>query len=416
MRKFLEKNRWVVMIAAIVVMACTTFPALWGVFQADAATAYGITLEESAMIFPMCTAFFGIVSIIGGRLQDKFPPNIVATIGALIMGTGVIMLSKFGEGTSPITIYLCFALPFGGGCGLISPALSATLMKWYADKRGFSMGFSAACASGILVLMTYVSKYLLTTWGIHKTFLVYGITFLVLSAIGTLFLINPTKEYIIEKSALAMANSTSSNKKSQSELVDFTPSEMLRTKQFYLLFFAAILATPAYMLIAPSIVTLGISRGLSENLAVSSVAIATGVSAIGKFIIPTLSDKIGRKKSAIIFTICTTVFSVILMKATGISLLIFYSAMVFTHSGWSTLISPFVIDLFGSANAGANFGIVSLQATIASFLSSFALSIFAPILGPAANHIIGIVGIALAVILISMIDMDTSKIKAKENN
>ena len=416
MQKFLAKNRWVMLCAGVIVMACTTFPVLWGVFQADAAATYGITLEESAMLFPMCNAFYGVVSIFGGKLQDKFKPNIVASIGSILMGSGIIMLSVLGEGTSITTLYVCFALPFGTGCGLIAPALMSTLMKWYADKKGFVMGTTSAIASAILMVLTYVSKYLLSIWGCQKVFLVYGITFMILTLLSTLMFITPSREYIMEKSAIALANVAKTGKTAAAptHLVDFTPGEMLKTKQFWLLFIASIFATPTYMLMTPIIVTLGISRGLSETLAVSAVAIATGASAVGKFIIPTLSDKIGRKKCAVIFTSLCAVFSIFLMKATGISLLVAYAGMVFTYGGWFTLISPFVVDMFGNANAGANMGIMSVQATLASLACSFTMAYLVPAMGPMANHIIGIGGMVIAVLLISALNTNTARLK--ENN
>ena len=85
MQDKISRNRGIILICGVIVWACTSFPSLWGVFQADAAATYGITLEESAMLFPMCTAFFGIFSIIGGKLQDKLPPNVVAMVGSFFM-------------------------------------------------------------------------------------------------------------------------------------------------------------------------------------------------------------------------------------------------------------------------------------------------------------------------------------------
>ena len=413
MRNFLTKNRWAVIVAGIIIWTSTSLPVLWGVFQAPAAESYGITLAESAMIFPMCNMFFGMFSIIGGRLQDKFRPNIVATIGAIVMSTGVFMLSFLAGGTSVTKLYICFALPFGAGCGFIAPTLSASLMKWYADKKGFAAGVAGAVPSIILVGLTYVSKYLLGIWDIKRIFFVYGMIILVVTVSSTMILVNPTDEYIMEKASIAVLSTNKSDKPVTNRLVDFAPSEMLRTKQFWMLFLAMVVATPSYMLIAPSIVTLGISRGLSENLAVSAVAIATGVSAIGKFIIPTLSDKIGRKRSAVIFASFTTLFSVILMGARGVALLASYSAMVFTHNGLFALMGPFVIDLFGSKNAGTNMGLMSVQATIASLACSATLAYLVPLFGPLTNHVVSIAGIAIAVVLISLLDVNTAKLKEK---
>ena len=415
MQNTISKNRWIILVAGVIVWACTSFPSLWGVFQADAAATYGITLEESAMLFPMCTAFFGIFSIIGGKLQDMFPPNIVAMIGSLFMATGVIMLSVLGEGTTVTKLYLCFSLPFGGGCGIISPAMSASIMKWYADKKGWAMGICGALSSLLLVALTYLSKYLLGIWGMQTTVRMYGIVFMVLCVGSCFFLVNPSRRYIAEKYAIAMAAQAGAKTSAEpAATADFTPGEMLKTKQFWLLFFAGMCAAPAYMLIAPSIVTLGISRGLSESLAVTAVALATGVSAVGKFIIPALSDKIGRKKCAIIFTVCSLVFSVLLMSATGIILLVVYSALVFTYMGWTMLISPFITDMFGNANAGANVGFISLYNTITSFGAPVLVSLLTPILAANTNHIVGIAGTAVAIVFIFIMDTDTAKLKTEE--
>ena len=210
-----------------------------------------------------------------------------------------------------------------------------------------------------------------------------------------------------------MAAQSKGNPQAEAKIVDFTPGEMLKTKQFYLLFFAGIFCAPAYMLIAPSIVTLGISRGLSQTLAVSAVAIATGVSAVGKFIVPAISDKMGRKKCALIFTVCTLVFSVLLMGAHSMALLVVYSALVFTYSGWTMLFNPFITDMFGNTYAGANVGFMSLYSTISSLASPVLVSLLTPVFAANTNHIIGIAGVLLAVILVFLLDTDTSKLKAE---
>lgn len=416
MQKTISKNRWIILVAGVIVWACTSFPSLWGVFQADAAATYGITLEESAMLFPMCTAFFGIFSIVGGKLQGKFPPNMVAMAGSVMMATGVIMLSVLGEGTTVTMLYFAFSMPFGGGCGLISPAMSAAIMKWYADKKGWAMGVCGAVSSLMLVALTYLSEYLLGVWGMQRTVFIYGVVFMVLCVVSCAVLINPSREFIMEKTAIAMASQVGANKVEAApvKMVEFTSGEMLKTKQFWLLFMAGVFVNPAYMLIAPVIVTLGLSRGLSQSLAVSAVALATGVSAIGKFIVPALSDKIGRKKCAIIFTVSTLVFSVLLMGAHGISLLVIYSAMVFTYFGWTMLVTPFITDMFGNLNAGSNVGFISLYSTVASLAAPVVVTFLSPVLGVNVNHIVGIVGVLIAVVLIILMDTDTSKLKAEE--
>ena len=411
MRKLLTKNRMAIMLAAIFMQLCTNFPEIWAVFQQSAADAYGITLQESAMMLPMCTAFFGISSILGGIMQDKISPRLTSAIGSIFMSGGVIALSFLGEGTSILTLILCFSLPYGGGCGLIFPSMINPLMKWFADKKGFAMGTSTACSTGLLVVLTYLSKVLLSSIGMRSTVFIYGVTFFVTSLICSCFYVNPTDEYIVEKTALSHKMGSGAKPR---PAVDFTPREMIKTRQYYHIFLAGLFATPAYMLIAPSIVTTAMARGLNANQAVSIVAFSNAASAVGKFVIPTLSDKIGRKKCAVTFLSLTFLLSILLMKAVGLPLMIIFPAMVLTHGGWATLITPFTNDMFGFRNAGTNGGFVGIYNTIAAFSCPFLAAALMPTLGQYTNNYIAIFGLAVAIILIFTIDPDTAKLKEQE--
>ena len=417
MKKYLESNRWFILACSILVMSCMMFPSVWSVFLADATETYGLSITDAATIMPMCSAFMGIFSIVGGRLQDKFSPRLVAIAGICLFTTGIFMLSRLGKVESVTTLYLSFCMPFGLGCGLTSPVLTTTTMKWFADKRGFVVGVRGASTSVFLMLFTFVSKYMLTNFGIKRTFFIMGCVFFTVSIISVVAFVNPDDEYIRAKSAISMRNMRGKNADGTVKeyvQVDFTPSEMIRTKQFWLLFLAGTFGAPLFMLVAPVIVNFGIKRGLSENLAVATVAISTGVAAIGKFILPTLSDKIGRKKCTVTFGIISLICAVILMFSSGIGVLIFYCLMYLTYTGWSMVISPLATDMFGTKNAGANMGILMIHGTITALGSSMVLRFLAPVIGELAPNIIGIVSMVLGIIFMSLIDTDTSKIKKRQ--
>lgn len=414
MKSFIEKNRWIVLLAGVLVMVCTTFPQVWSVFLNDVSKEYGLNPTQAATVYPMCGAFFGVFSIIGGRLQDKMSPRTVAMVGTVIFTIGILMLTVFGKVNSVATLYFGFSMPFGFGCGLVSPVMSASAMKWYADKKGFAVGFRGAASAVVMMGFTYAAKYLLSTFGLRKTFLILAIVFFIISFVSSIFFVNPDDSYILEKSAIADKNMKKD--KSNTDIknyvpVEFTPKEMIKTKQFWILYFAGIFAAPLFLLIPPIIVRFGISRGLSENLAVSAVAISTGVSAFGKFIIPTISDKIGRKKCAIFFTSLTLISAVILMYSHGIGIIIMYTLMVLFYNGWIMLTSPLLVDMFGTKNAGANMGILMTYSTITAVGSSVLVNILTPVLGELTPNIIGVVGIAIALIFMFFLDTDTSKLK-----
>lgn len=407
MKSYLEKNRNILLIIAPFIMFTASFPAMWSVFQAASVQTYGITLEESAMLFPMCTAFYGVFYILGGRLQDKFSPQIVSRIGALIMPAGIVAMSMLGAGTKIWQLYLAFCLPFGLGCGIMVPCVITPLLKWFADKNGFAMGICSAGSSVMFMIMVYRANYMLKTFGFSRSLLYIGLMCFVVRQICCTFLVSPDEKYIAEKSALAAVKSHSP----KVSRADFTTKEMLKTKQYYMLFLAGFCAAPAYMLIAPGIVTLAVSRGLDENLAVSTVALASGVAAVGKFIVPTVSDKLGRKKCAMIFLSLYLLLSVALMKVAGMAVMVCYIALVFAHGGWGTLIIPFSNDLFGFKYSGSNNGFITLYSTLSSFAMPLMVSFATPFFAENTNHIIGIIGLVAALALIGFIDTDTAKLK-----
>lgn len=407
MKSYLEKNRNILLIIAPFMMFTASFPAMWSVFQAASVETYGITLEESAMLFPMCTAFYGVFYIVGGRLQDRFSPGLVSRIGAVIMPAGIAALSFLGSGTKIWELYLLFCLPFGLGCGIMVPCVITPLMKWFADKNGFAMGICSAGSSLLFMVMVYGANFMLKTFGFSRSLLYIGILCFVVAQLCCMFLVSPDEEYIAEKSALAAMKSHTP----KVSRADFTTKEMLKTKQYYMLFLAGFCAAPAYMLIAPGIVTLAVSRGLSESLAVSTVAMASGIAAIGKFIVPTVSDRLGRKKCALIFLFVYFLLSVALMKVGGMAVMVCYIALVFAHGGWGTLIIPFSNDLFGFRYSGSNNGLITLYSTLSSFAMPVMVSFVQPFAGDITNHVIGIAGLALAILLVGLIDTDTAKLK-----
>ena len=124
------------------------------------------------------------------------------------------------------------------------------------------MGICSAGSSVMFMIMVYRANYMLKTFGFSKSLLYIGLMCFALRQVCCTFLVSPDEKYIAEKSALAAVKSHSP----KVSRADFTTKEMLKTKQYYMLFLAGFCAAPAYMLIAPGIVTLAVSRGLDENL------------------------------------------------------------------------------------------------------------------------------------------------------
>ncbi len=411
MQKFIEKNRWILLITVSFNTFVSMIPALWSIFQRGAAEAYDITMTQSANFMPMCIAFYGVFYIIGGRMQEKISPMICAVGGAVVMSLGIISLAFWGHNTSALVLNISFCFLFGGGCGINNPALLTPFLRWYADKNGFAIGFTYAASAAMMVGATYFYQFLLDSYGYHKAIFIVGMLSLIISVICSFIIANPTQEYIDAKIALANEKTTSAASDSKLGSVDFTPKEMLSTKQYWCLLLAGIFSTPAYLLFASCIVTFGLSRGLSQEMAVTAIAVATAASAVSKFAVPALSDKFGRKQLSIAMCVLELGGAVMLLKAGGPLVIFAYTLVYAAYDGFYTMVPPFTNDLFGFKYSGTNTGLVTIFNTIASFGAPLAVTLFTPIFAENTTMYISVITAAISVVFILLVKIDTWKLK-----
>lgn len=408
MQQIFVKNRWMVLLFAVICQCISTFPSAWGVFQPYIVNEFGYTPEAATFAMPLCVVSFGVFSILGGRLQDKVSPKFASLIGITMIGIGFFNAFWIPVG-NPLFMYIGFSMLFGGGCGFLITSTFSCSMKWFPDKKGFAQGFTTSMSGVYLILLTYVGEFLLATFGVRKTFLFIGIVSLILGYLVCSLLVDPTEEYILSKN-----QPQSDSETTKEAVVDFTPAQMLRTKQYYLLIFTIMLIMPSMMLLNPQLISICMERGLSKDTALFALALSSGATAAGRLIIPWLSDFFGRKKTMLLMWLFVLGMSVAFMVTSGFSIVIIYAALTFFYSGGFAIIGPITSDLFGFKNAGANYGLVNISNSIGSLVGPILLSALAPILGINAASYIGIACTVLAFIALFAIDTNTAAIKQKE--
>ncbi len=410
MQQTLEKNRWIALVSCILCQCVCNFPAMWAVFQPYVAAEYGYTQGASTLVMPMCVVFFGVISIIGGRVQDTVSPKIAGLIGTALIGMGFINAWWIPAG-QPLYMYVGFCLFFGGGCGFLMQASIANLMKWYADKKGFAGGITGAVAGLYCMAAIFGAEFVLSRFGARTTMLFVGIASWAIGFLMCLTLVIPTRQYIEEKDAAGKQKTAGKQRSKNTEMVDFTPAEMLRTPQYYLLTLSLLAIIPAFQLISPQMVSLCIQKGLTKEVALSATAIAAGATALGRFVIPMISDRIGRKETMAAMWACTLALAIAFMFAGGTSILVVFALLSFCYSGGFAVNMPFINDMFGFKNAGTNSGFVNISGSVGSLLGPMLLNLAIPLLGTYAVHIVGIAGAAISLCCMLAINPNTAKTK-----
>lgn len=411
-------NRNLVVVGAIMIQLALGAIYAWSVYTKGLVEA-GWTKAQTQMVFSAGLAFFAIVMVIAGRFlqHPKVGPRRLAMLSGIVLSLGYVLAGIFGA-ENFTTTFIFVGVMGGAGIGIGYVVPIAVGIKWFPDKKGLITGLAVAgFGFGATLWMTLADKLgplgggeLISNLGVSGTFIAFGVAYLVLVEIGSLWMSFPPEGYKPAGWNPPVANAA----KPAAGAIDFTSGEMLRTPQFYL-----ILLTFAFGASA-GLMSIGLMKlwpmqalqdhGVSQEVASAAATLAMAVffalfNGLGRIVWGVISDRIGRKLSIIIMSATQGVFVYLFQFMAGNEYTLYLFAMLigFNFGGNFALFPTITADTFGTKFVGMNYGWVFLAYAIGG--------IFGPILGgrlgdmgnfPLAFTICGVLCI-LAVVTISLV-------------
>ncbi|HEX72767.1 MAG TPA: MFS transporter [Candidatus Hydrogenedentes bacterium] len=378
-------NRWLVVVGALVIQVSLGAVYIWSVFQTPLKAVFP-TWTETQVTLPaqLVLAAFALAIIFGGRIQDKLGPRKVGTAGGIILGLGLILARFTGSlppGPALAWLILTFSVLGGIGIGAAYVCPIATCVKWFPDKRGLITGLAVAgfgagafffaplakaLISGGAYQLLGVSLFTLPALGVFNTFMTLGIIFLVAVVLGSQLLRNPPAGYVPAgwtppKPAAGAA----------AVKVDFTPTEMLKTPMFWILwltYFAGctaglqviMKASPVWQSFSIAPMQPPVSESAFGAIAAAgamAVSILAIFNAVGRILWGKISDSIGRKNTlALMFAICAVaMFALDWMRIYPLYLAgICVVGLCF--GGYLALYPAVTADYYGTKHIGVNYG------------------------------------------------------------
>ncbi len=379
-------NRWFVVVGALIIQVSLGAVYIWSVFQTPLRGYFeGWTETQVTLPAQIVLAAFALAVIFGGRIQDKLGPRIVGTIGGIILGAGLILArftGSFSEGPALAWLVFTFSILGGIGIGMAYVCPIATCVKWFPDKRGLITGLAVAgfgagafffaplaraLVAGGYYQLFGVSLFPLPQLGVFNTFMVLGIIFLIAVVFGSQLLKNPPAGYSPPGwTPPAPAPGAAAAK------ADYTPSEMLKTPVFWILwltYFAGctaglqviMKASPVWQSFHISALdTFPISEanfgaiGAAGALAVAILAI---FNAVGRILWGKISDSLGRKNTLIImFIICGIIMLALDWMRIYPMYLLGVCVVGLCFGGYLALYPAVTADFFGTKHIGVNYG------------------------------------------------------------
>ena len=343
-------NRWVLAITAFLMQLALGSVYAWSVFLKPVGTVYHVSRLQANLTFSIVLLALGVTAGFGGYLNNRFGPRIIATLGGILYGLGVI-LAAFAA-PNIFILYLTFGIIGGIGIGLGYIVALAMLIKWFPDRRGFITGLAVAGFGAGALITSPVAAALITSVGLGRTFLYLGIAYLVVIVIVAQFFRTAPEGY-------APAGWTPSVRQQTDRATrDFTLSEALRLPRWYVLWLILALnvtAGAALISVASPLAQKFTGVGaLAAALLVSVIGIFNGA---GRLFWGWLSDGIGRPFTFLSMFIIQAIVFAILPSITSFTLLLVPAAIIaLCYGGGFGTMPAFAADFFGAKNAGTIYG------------------------------------------------------------
>jgi OFA family oxalate/formate antiporter-like MFS transporter len=304
--------------------------------------------------YAVCCLVFAFAMIVAGKCQDKVGPRVTALAGGLLVGAGFFWISQT---TSYGAWVLGFGVLAGTGIGFGYSSATPPALKWFPPARtGLIAGLVVSGFGLASVYIAPLATWLLKTYGLQQAMLFFGIGFLFVVSGLSMLLTNPPKGYV------AGAAASKADAPVRKAARDYSPSEILKTPTFYLLWLLFFIGSGAGLMVIGSVA--GMAKKSLGELAFLAVAIMAVGNAGGRIVAGLLSDKIGRARTLFVMMASQALMMfaaipIVGSKTTSPIVLVLLATFIGFNYGTNLALFPsFAKDLWGLKNFGTNYGVL----------------------------------------------------------
>lgn len=248
---------------------------------------------------------FGVASLAGGMLTDRFGSRPVMVTGAILFVAGTLLMSQV---RSLWQLYLFFGILMAVGRAACHVPLAVLVTKSFVRNQGLALAISQSQNVG-LAFFAPLSAFLLIGYGWRGTYLWLGL--------GTALMIPLALLMRESRQAAEPAPAKAASGADAAVLprADFTLKQALRTREFWTISVAAMGCCVAHSDILLHGVSYMTDCGISAPVAANVVGLMAVFGMIGKISSGLLADRIGARWALVGFLTLQAVMILFLLAA-----------------------------------------------------------------------------------------------------
>lgn len=261
----------------------------------------GISLGLALMNLTM-----GLMAPFLGKAVDRYSIRTIMLVGTCLMSTGFLLAAQI---TALWQFYLILATLLGVGEAMLGMIPSQTLVaNWFIKNRGIALGIATMGVSASGMIMAPVSSKLIEVIGWRYTFIVYGLTsMVVVIPLVYCFVVNRPEEKglfpdgesapdaLPPGSLVESEGAFETEDQKAADTIDhhsWSFRQAVTNKNFWAIVITFSLCMHCIGAVLTHMIPMSIDRGLTNTQAAMLLSLSAGVGVVGKVIFGWIADHI----------------------------------------------------------------------------------------------------------------------------
>lgn len=340
---------WVIVAAAVGILTVSALAFLsFGIFLRPLTIEFGWDRGELSAAYSVTLLLGGALGILTGKLSDRYGPRLPATLCGLLIGVSMLLMSQV---SSLWQAFLIWGLPMSIAlsCGLVP--LTTTVPRWFAKRRGMAMGITHLGIGLGGVIAPLLSQWLISSHSWQQAYVILGLlNLLIITPLAQLVKHSPQRAGLKPYGEDGITEEKQSLPPVAEGLSFINAFKTANYWLFGLIMFCFLFSAHVILIhIVPHAIDIGIGAGVAASIAAAYAL--TGLA--GKYLVGSISDKIGIRR-ALSACLSIVTLTMIWLFFSGDIWMFFLFAVVFgiSYGGVGPLEALLTGELFGLKSLG----------------------------------------------------------------
>lgn len=263
----------------------------FAVFLLPVEAAFHASRSDLLLTYSIYNLVYGLAAPFAGQLVDRAGPRVAYGCGLLFLGGGYLLAAR----ATSLPVYYVGAGAMGGlGAACLGMVVASSIMsRWFVKRLGVVVSLPYAALGAGMLLIPPVTQILIDRLSWQQAYQILGIGVL---TVVPLLLVLPLGRIAEGSAAWQAARATAI----AGQAPTWTLRDAVGTRAFWGLFVAYFATSVASYAVAPQMVAYLVEQGYDRLLAATAFGMVGACSAIGIISMGAISDRIGRRRAAIV--------------------------------------------------------------------------------------------------------------------